>query len=911
MAKKKVRRFYEKQASGAGRSGGAKDTKYNPFEYKHSSRRFDVLGDKPQAGSKKKPQKKAQKTDEGIRRRAKTLLVEYQRRGRNNAFMDRRFGEGDDTIGEEDKAILRYQKERIRQAKANRFALDDGDGIDDYDNDVLTHQGRSLDDATDFGGGPGSDDDDDLFQPKRDVGGYDRLLTEFQFGNDGGADGAGGDGGEGGAGGAERKRSKKEVMQEIIAKSKHFKAVKAKEKDEDETLRNKLDTAFRDMITDGAVFGHMKRKRDAMESDGRRAPTGDVLYDRAADEVVFDLKSAGARALPTQAEVARKAKQQLEQLEAERRRLSAEGEGPEGSGGDALLGAEEREVGGFKGRRLRQKLAEEEPLGGARRGAAARAETGDDLGDDFDLDASDSGSDGYSESYSESESGRDEDEEEEEGSSGKDDASSDDKSGEGSEGESGGETSEDEGPSTPPPAKRHASAAKPAPPLGGSPVVGTLPFVIPAPQTYDEFAGLMEGLDGAQRAVALERIRQSNAIVLGPENRRKMQVYFGILVQHFFNQAKPRPMQVAEMNECAAEIHALANQITLYAATVARARLDQVQRCCAKGRWPTNAMLATLRLWIALFAVDGARHPVLDPMGLLLGKTLTYVPVRTRADALRGLYLCHLCSLIAKVSNAFVPEALQFVTALLTQCAAPGSDLGPPRPLSPSGKEGKDASPDTSLAADFDAVLAGLPAPDAEGSEEARTPPLGLDVLELAVGLAETFVGLHGDLPAAPELLSPLVRGSRAAYDRAAPLLPPASREALLGVVVAQEGALSAADRTRKGLGSIFRVPVKAAKQFNPRFEDDYVNSKDYDVDRARAERKRLQRELKRESRGAVRELRKDNRYLAGVRGTEQRQQKAETKSKYNRMFQFLRDQDRDMKSGGQGGMVKLKRKRG
>ena len=82
-------------------------------------------------------------------------------------------------------------------------------------------------------------------------------------------------------------------------------------------------------------------------------------------------------------------------------------------------------------------------------------------------------------------------------------------------------------------------------------------------------------------------------------------------------------------------------------------------------------------------------------------------------------------------------------------------------------------------------------------------------------------------------------------------------------------------------------------------------------MDRARAERKRLQRELKRESRGAVRELRKDNRYLAGVRGTEQRQQKAETKSKYNRMFQFLRDQDRDMKSGGQGGMVKLKRKRG
>lgn len=45
--------------------------------------------------------------------RKKSLLPEYKQRGKTNAFLDSRFGEHDESLGDEDKAILRFQKERM------------------------------------------------------------------------------------------------------------------------------------------------------------------------------------------------------------------------------------------------------------------------------------------------------------------------------------------------------------------------------------------------------------------------------------------------------------------------------------------------------------------------------------------------------------------------------------------------------------------------------------------------------------------------------------------------------------------------------------------------------------------------------------------------------------------------------
>eukprot|EP00889_Picochlorum_renovo_P001940 jgi/Picre1/28970/NNA_004364.t1 len=70
-------------------------------------------------------------------------------------------------------------------------------------------------------------------------------------------------------------------------------------------------------------------------------------------------------------------------------------------------------------------------------------------------------------------------------------------------------------------------------------------------------------------------------------------------------------------------------------------------------------------------------------------------------------------------------------------------------------------------------------------------------------------------------------------------------------------------------ISSISKAP--AVKQYNPRFEESYAKGKDYDPDRERAEERRLKRQIRKEERGAIRELRKDAVFMAGVRDEEKR----------------------------------------
>jgi nucleolar protein 14 len=72
-----------------------------------------------------------------------------------------------------------------------------------------------------------------------------------------------------------------------------------------------------------------------------------------------------------------------------------------------------------------------------------------------------------------------------------------------------------------------------------------------------------------------------------------------------------------------------------------------------------------------------------------------------------------------------------------------------------------------------------------------------------------------------------------------------------------------------------------------PKFENDYAPNKHYDPDSARAEASRLRAALRKEKKGAIRELRKDNRFLAGERA----KIRAETDAQYHQKVSVTRRQ--------------------
>ena len=161
-----------------------------------------------------------------VKQRAKTLLKEYQDKDRSDGILDRRFGENDPTMTPEERMLERFTRERRRESKGTLFNLEE--------DDELTHYGQSLSNLDDFDNvGLGLDDDDD-----EDAGQIDsRTVQKVHFG---GFESDEDDGEEGVSGiglsmhvsllnpwsfQPERKKTKSEVMAEVIAKSKEHKVV--------------------------------------------------------------------------------------------------------------------------------------------------------------------------------------------------------------------------------------------------------------------------------------------------------------------------------------------------------------------------------------------------------------------------------------------------------------------------------------------------------------------------------------------------------------------------------------------------------------------------------------------------------------------------------------------------------------
>lgn len=140
--------------------------------------------------------------------------------------------------------LRRFQRQRERELKrASKFALGDDDEQGDEDL-ALTHGGRQITEDFDFGSatrGP---------QPEVEAGELDAALVEAA--NFGGGDGEGDEA-------SRRHRTHKEIMEEVIAKSKYYKALRQAEAQKTEEDIERLDEGM-DEITRLLQFKEQKPK---------------------------------------------------------------------------------------------------------------------------------------------------------------------------------------------------------------------------------------------------------------------------------------------------------------------------------------------------------------------------------------------------------------------------------------------------------------------------------------------------------------------------------------------------------------------------------------------------------------------------------------------------------------------------
>ncbi|KAH0454672.1 hypothetical protein IEQ34_016596 [Dendrobium chrysotoxum] len=404
-----------------------------------------------------------------------------------------------------------------------------------------------------------------------------------------------------------------------------------------------------------------------------------------------------------------------------------------------------------------------------------------------------------------------------------------------------------------------------------------LPYVIEAPKSLSEICSLLDNHSDVEVVEIIRRIRAYNSISLGAENRRKMQVLYGVLLNYFAVLATQKPLNVKIINSLVKPLIKTGAEVPYFASVCARQRLIHIRtkfsediKIPGKSSWPSLKTLSLFRLWCLTFPCSDFRHVVLTPVILLMCEYLMRCPINSGRDIADGSFLCSMLLSVSKQSQKYYPEVIGFFQMLLMSSMERNSKI---ELHSQSHLELKVSRPWLHIDDEWCAVHhidLFMILEMADDSAYFMSDNFKASMLSFVVKILMEFVIMYQSLSSFPEIFLPI-----------AVML----HEVLHGAKL--PGILRSNMEEVAGL-----IRTKAS---------DFVKGIDYDPDRERAQRKKLKKLLKKEAKGAVRELRKDNHFLFELKERDRLLQEEERSEKYGKALAFLQEQEHAFKSGQLG----------
>jgi nucleolar protein 14 len=767
---------------------------FNPFEVKAATRpnKMDVTTAKTMNGSGKSGVqvlgRPAVTKSMGEETRRKTLLTEVQNRNKVGGILDRRIGENDPTLAPEERALQRFQREKEREGKRGAvfdLELEDGD-----EEEPLTHGGRSLvlgrDDFEEGSLGASSDDEDDdetIHSKRKRQDFEDEELGDDDVVEDG----------------PERKKTKAEVMKEVIAKSKLYKYERQAAKEEDEVAREELDKGVGDLRQ--ALFAFQNsllnprsnlapQKQENTSSGPSMNPDRAALMDATLDpdkdydlqirRMALDKRSKPTDRTQTEEQKATHDAARLKELEETRlKRMRGEEEDedePEQSKnhptGDVEVIEYDEEVDDAAEFGLSSGLVLDRPAG---------FEDEDEFIIDEELVAS--------------------------GSEMEDVESDDESAGSNAADEAAQQEDNDFIYGHGPEKDRTASSAG----------LGT---VKSCPKTYEDILQLLNGVKPEDVHFVIRKVRQVYDAGLSSSNKQKLSDFSEALIEYLGsrpNSPGAPPLMVFEM--IIRHAHSLSRTYADAIGRKLRVHLEAMHK--EQSMSPGDLMILTAIGTI--YPTSDHFHQVVTPAVTLMARWLGLTTPKEALDLNTGAYLGALCLKYQSFAKRYIPELVRFTVMAL-------------RSKQPS------------------------------------------DTLEPHIINLLAMANLWSSKSAFIEIFSPLALKTLQTLSQTKP-----HHQLQLFLSQAQ------LSRHPLGLHHHRPLPIKTAI---PKFEESFNPDKHYDPDRERAESAKLQKEYKREKKGALRELRKDANFLAREKLREKREKDKAYEEKYRRLVAEIQGEE-------------------
>lgn len=849
---------------------------FNPFQFKTNARgpKFAVTTIQP---DKKKGilGRPGMAKALGEERRKETLLVEMQRRNRVGGIFDRRFGEGDPSMTPEVAAAQRFAMEKQKaHKKSSMFDLEEDDGP--AQGISLTHGGKSL--TFDKDGELQDDFDEDISDSGSDMSDLEehnrkrlkRLREQVAVNEDEDQQEP------------ERKKTKKEVMEEVIAKSKMHKYERQAAKDEDEDLRMELDKEMAGIRH--LLMGKKKHNEKSGElQDGDRPPVRwgvdkDAVekdYDLAVKKMVADKRARPTMRTKTEEEIAEEESKRLRDLEQKRlRRMRGEevSDSEEEDAEESDTGSESEED---EAKPLVEIIRDD---GGAKdfglgKGIKMRptaTELGFDDEDDFVIedDLVASGSD--LEDLDDQDDAFDEDSDEE-GVPDLDDDDDDFTKGLLTESET-----------------KDAIFSKAPTEQDGARTDDGLPYTFPCPQSHSEFLEVVNDIPLSKVPTVIQRIRALYHPRLLSENKEKLANFSKALVRHIAHLGDTPSEEVSEVLEMVIRhVHSLAKMFPIDIAKEFRACLEEMEQ--QRPLAINGGDLLILTAIGSIFPTSDHFHQVVTPAMLSIGRYLGQKIPSTTADYATGTYLSILALQYQKLAKRYFPEVMNFV--LNTLCALAPTPAKERLGYFPVHEPLPTMRPKNAK----ETVARKLNCNDCRTQEE--TDPSAAVSCKIAIlstqttllaAASETWTGK----PSFYETFEPAVKVLKHLTSKQnRPHLPDSLLQEADRISAHLSRALKVATLSRRPLELHHHRPL-AIKTYIPKFEDDFDPDKHYDPDRERAELAKLKAEHKKERKGAMRELRKDAHFMAREKLRLKKEKDAAYEKKYKRLVAEIQGEE-------------------
>lgn len=401
-----------------------------------------------------------------------------------------------------------------------------------------------------------------------------------------------------------------------------------------------------------------------------------------------------------------------------------------------------------------------------------------------------------------------------------------------------------------------------------------LPFTFDMPGSYEELSVLLEKQSIADQARIVERIIKCHHPKLDPANREKMLkllTYLLQLLNDIFVDAKESNIadSFKKFNEMSPYLYDLIQMNPERSAAcileVIKEKYEEYKK--SPKVFPQLDTVVFLKLVSNVFSTSDFRHPVVSPSFVFVSHMLSRARVRNRKDLAIGLFIATLVLEYTSFSKRFLPAAVNYLLGIIylaipkraieiVRIVPPFQSRGPQNCLLALNEKFEESVDPKLFAADLVTL-------DIDDSFKVRALHSSLAMLNDFIENAMDNVGLRFMLEPFGNLL-----------ERIDLELYP---DFIRGNVEKAQQAINAANaRPLHRLVAVEKKP-KALRLMEPKIVAVHDDKRRPKLSKEKEMRAILSHKLKRETKGAVREIRRDNEFIA----------KMKIKKQIQRYFEF------------------------